>query len=208
MKTILLQQQSGRGVAPPAPSGDAWQWWSAETISAILGSPVENVRANWPLIFLALESRGIADRATQIAALATIGVEDSAFVPIEEYGGGYEYEGRADLGNTQPGDGHRYMGRSYLQLTGRSNYRAYGEALGIDLEGNPDLAMDPEIGAKIFALYFTDHLIRWLAAPAPLMNVADLARAGEWRGCRIAVNGGLNGYDQFMTYVNALQAAT
>src|SRR4051794_7383873 len=188
----VLQQQAGRTVAP-APSGDAWQFWEAVTIASILGSPLANVQTNWPLLVAALEARGIGDRPVQIAALATIGVETGSFMPIPEWASGDEYEGNAQLGNTRPGDGRRYKGRGLIQLTGRANYRSYGELLGVDLEGNPDLALDPTIAAQVFAAYFTEHRIRWLPASAPLMNCADLARAGEWRGCRIAVNGGTNG---------------
>ena len=106
----------------------------------------------------------------------------------------------------QPGDGRRYKGRGFIQLTGRANYRSYGNILGVNLEGNPDLALDPDIASQVFAVYFTDHRIRWLAAPAPLMNSADLARAGEWEGVRVAVNGGRNGLALFLQYVNALSA--
>jgi predicted chitinase len=55
----------------------------------------------------------------------------------------------ARLGNTQKGDGARYRGRGYVQLTGRSNYRKAGKLVGSDLEGNPDLALDPAIAGKI-----------------------------------------------------------
>lgn len=201
----VLQQQSGRTVAPVPPSGDAWQFWSAETIASILGSPLANVQANWPLLVAALEARGIADRPVQIAALATIGVETGSFEPIPEWASGDEYEGRADLGNLESGDGRRYKGRGLIQITGRSNYRNYGNLLGIDLEGNPDLALDPTVAAQIFAAYFDTHRIRWYAAPAPLMNCADLARADEWRGVRVAVNGGEAGLGLFLSIVQQLE---
>jgi SH3-like domain-containing protein len=180
--------------------------FTPQGIARVLGSPPGNVAANWPLLQAALTARGIGDRPVLIAALATVGVETGSFEPIPEFASGDEYEGRADLGNTQPGDGRRYKGRGLIQITGRANYATYGSTLGIDLVGNPDLALDPNIACQIFAVYFTDHRIRWLAAPAPLMNCADLARAGEWRGVRVAVNGGENGLARFLQFVTALSA--
>ncbi|HYD45822.1 MAG TPA: glycoside hydrolase family 19 protein [Phenylobacterium sp.] len=55
----------------------------------------------------------------------------------------------AELGNTQPGDGVRFCGRGYVQLTGRRNYQRAQNALGVHLVTNPDLAMDRAIAAKI-----------------------------------------------------------
>ncbi|MBK7870869.1 MAG: hypothetical protein IPJ74_09365 [Saprospiraceae bacterium] len=60
-----------------------------------------------------------------------------------------KYENRKDLGNTQPGDGYRFRGRGYIQITGRSNYNKFSKLLGIDLVGNPNLAIQSEIAAKI-----------------------------------------------------------
>jgi hypothetical protein len=182
--------------------------FAAPTIASILRSPAGNVTTNWPLLQAALTARGIGDRPVLIGALATVGVETGNFAPIPEWASGDDYEGRVDLGNTQPGDGRRYKGRGLIQITGRANYRHYGQLLGIDLEGNPDLALDPNIACQIFAVYFTEHRIQWLPAPAPLMSCADLARAGEWRGVRLAVNGGYNGLDRFLEIVNGLSALT
>ena len=180
--------------------------FTPQGIAAVLGAPLGNVAANFPLLNAALTARGIGDRPVLIAALATVAVETGSFAPIPEYASGDAYEGRADLGNRQPGDGRRYKGRGLIQITGRANYRSYGNLLGVDLEGDPDQALDPNIACEIFAVYFTDHRIRWLPAPAPLMSCADLARAGEWRGVRVAVNGGENGLPRFLQMVNALSA--
>ena len=59
------------------------------------------------------------------------------------------YEGRADLGNTVMGDGKRFMGRGYVQITGRANYQKASLLTGRDLVANPDLAIDPDIAALI-----------------------------------------------------------
>lgn len=67
------------------------------------------------------------------------------------------YEGRKNLGNTQAGDGPKFIGRGVLQLTGRANYADYGKKLGIDLVGNPELAATPEVSVKIACQYFKDR---------------------------------------------------
>jgi SH3-like domain-containing protein len=184
------------------------QGFTPAVIASVLGSPLSNVAANWPRLQAALEAQGIGDRPVLIAAIATVGVEASGFAPILELDSGERYEGNVQLGNTQPGDGPRYKGRGLIQITGRGNYRHFGNLLGIDLEGNPDLALDGDIACRLFAAYFVDHRIRWFRAPAPLSNCADLARQGEWRGVRVAVNGGEHGLDRFLGFVNALSAIT
>lgn len=62
------------------------------------------------------------------------------------------------LGNTEPGDGWRFHGRGYVQLTGRANYESVGQALGLDLVNNPDLAADREIAARIAIHYWKDRV--------------------------------------------------
>src|SRR5438034_4989813 len=103
----------------------------------------------------------LENQPCMIAAIATHGTEVPSFLPINEYGGNAYftkmYEGRKDLGNTQPGDGARYHGRGYIQLTGRANYRAYGQKLGLPLEQNPDLALQPDVAARILAGYIKDR---------------------------------------------------
>ncbi|MBL8674299.1 MAG: hypothetical protein JNL07_05370, partial [Rhodospirillales bacterium] len=74
---------------------------------------------------------------------------DRTMRPIREYASGAAYEGRTDLGNTQPGDGVRFKGRGYVQLTGRRNYAVMGATFGVDLEADPDKALEPELAAKI-----------------------------------------------------------
>lgn len=58
------------------------------------------------------------------------------------------------MGNTEPGDGPRFKGRGLLQLTGRANYKDYGDALGVDLVANPTLAAQPALSLKIACEYW------------------------------------------------------
>ena len=81
--------------------------------------------------------------------LATAQHESDQFRTMREYASGADYEGRSDLGNTLAGDGKKFKGRGFVQLTGRANYAKYAKKLGIDLLNRPELAEVPEIAAKI-----------------------------------------------------------
>ena len=65
----------------------------------------------------------------------------------------------ARLGNTEKGDGARYYGRGFIQLTGRDNYSRAGDALGLDLEDKPELASRPDIAVKV-AIWYWLHRVR------------------------------------------------
>jgi predicted chitinase len=66
---------------------------------------------------------------------------------------------RKDLGNLQPGDGYKFRGRGFNQLTGRANYTIIGKAIGVDIVTNPDLMDNPEIAAKALAYYFRSTIV-------------------------------------------------
>lgn len=63
------------------------------------------------------------------------------------------------LGNTKPGDGARYIGRGFIQLTGKDNYMRAGKALGLPLLEQPELAERPDIAAKI-AVWFWQNRVQ------------------------------------------------
>lgn len=108
----------------------------------------------------ALVEFSINTRHRIAAFLGNVAVESGEFRWMEEIWGPTAaqagYEGRADLGNTQRGDGYRYRGRGPIQLTGRANYREVGRALDLDLEGNPDRVATPKVGFRV-ACHFWRH---------------------------------------------------
>ena len=183
--------------APKTPARRPADWLEPSQIARAVGAPERDVASNWPKIDNALKTNGLGDPATRIAAIATIVTEvGTSFRPVGEYGGrayfSRMYDGRADLGNHQPGDGWRFHGRGYIQLTGRANYASYGKRLGVDLVRKPDMALRADVGARVLADYFKQR------------GVAASARQGDWRGTRIKVNGGLNGWSRYQQVVHRL----
>lgn len=99
------------------------------------------------------ERRRLTD-LRQLAYMLGTAFHETAFKmqPITEYGSkAYfnRYEGRKDLGNTVPGDGYRFRGRGYVQLTGRRNYQLASTKLDKDFVADPALVLDPTIAAQI-----------------------------------------------------------
>ncbi len=127
---------------------------------------------------------GIMDSKLRLAHfMAQLVHESRSFRYMEEIASGQAYEGRIDLGNTEPGDGKRFKGRGPLQLTGRANYRAFGRRIGIDLERHPEIAALPSIGLHIALEYWKDRKLN------------GLADADDVIGITKRVNGGLNGIE-------------
>lgn len=109
--------------------------------------------------------------------------ESGSFRYMEELASGQAYEGRKDLGNTQPGDGVRFKGRGPIQITGRANYRDYGRIIGMDLERHPELAAVPSIGLYLACAYWTRRGLNALADRDDLLLITR------------TINGGTNGLD-------------
>ncbi len=171
--------------APAPPSST--EHFTAEQVASVLGAPLANVQQHLPTIYAALEEYGISDRASTIAALATIGVESGAFLPINEY---RNADGSIPNYWYRYGGGPLFHGRGFIQLTHDYNYQHYGDALGVDLLNNPDLALDATIAARVLALYFVEH------------NIPIVANQNDWYAVRLAVNGGDNGWHHFARLVD------
>lgn len=154
-----------------------------------------NIVQNLPYVMAALAAFGLTDRDMVSVALATIRAETEGFVPIAEMPSHFNtlpgqaafsaYEKK--LGNENPGDGARYRGRGYVQLTGRYNYQKFGKELGLPLVQNPDSACAPEIAACLLAAFLSDKRDKLTTALAQ----------NKLKAVRRVVNGGSHGLDRF-----------
>jgi len=108
------------------------------------------VKAYHPTLVTALRDGKVDTPLRTAMFLAHAAVETSEFRWMSEIAEGTAYEPLVDptlaakLGNTQTGDGRRYLARGALRILGRKEYEACGRALGLDLLGHPEIAGDPE----------------------------------------------------------------
>lgn len=133
---------------------------------------------------------GILNSGLRLAHfMAQVAHESGGFRYMEEIASGQAYEGRADLGNTQPGDGKRYKGRGPIQLTGRANYRSYGRRIGIDIEQHPEVVALPSFGLLVGCMYWETRSIN------PLADADDIEAVTR------KINGGINGLAERRAYL-------
>lgn len=137
-----------------------------------------------------------ADRRWLAYLLATAFHETAGTMqPLREFGSAayfdrrYGPEGRNPalaqaLGNTQAGDGARFCGRGFVQLTGRRNYADWGRRLGVDLESQPDLAQDPALAVPILV----DGAILGTFTGRRLGEFLH-GQLQDWAGARQVING-------------------
>ena len=170
-------------------------------------TPQSNLSTHLPFVLAGRRARHLGDRAMVTMAIATIRAETEGFLPIDEGISAFNTRRKpfdlyepgtqvaTDLGNTQPGDGARFKGRGYIQLTGRDNYQRIGRQVGVDLIGQPQVANDPGIAGLILAQFLKNRE----AAIRAAMAAHQLAKA------RRLVNGGSHGLDRFVeTYEKAM----
>ncbi|MEB0195363.1 glycoside hydrolase family 19 protein [Pseudomonas sp. CCI1.1] len=164
----------------------------------ILPNAGRNAGVFVPALNTAMNHYGIVGTARAAAFIAQIGHESGQLRWVREIWGPtaqqLKYEGRADLGNTEKGDGSKYRGRGLIQVTGRANYKACGEALGLDLINKPEQLELPQHAAMSAA---------WFWSTRGLNTLAD---QGEFVKITRRINGGVNGLaDRQALYEKALK---
>lgn len=188
---FFAQLRAGKMLGPVLSQGEV------EGCEAILAACV-----GWPVSWAAY-------------ALATAYHETAGTMqPIKERGGEayfhrmYDIEGQRphvarELGNVTPGDGVRYAGRGYVQLTGRRNYQRAGAEVGADLIAQPDLAMRPDIAAGIMRRGMQEG---WFTGKSLATYLPEVATAAQFRNARRIINA-LDKADLIAGHALAFQAA-
>ena len=139
----------------------------------------------------AMAEFNITTAVRQAMFIAQVAHESGQFRFVAEIASGEAYEGRIDLGNTQPGDGVKYKGHGLIQITGRSNHEFCGRALGVDLINNPELLEQPDLACRSAAWFW-----EWKG----LNKEADFGSARAFRRVTQRINGGFNGLSQRIIY--------
>ena len=168
---------------------------STEQLQSIMpGLPAKKNSELLPFLQAAMTEFAIDVPARAAAFLAQLAHESGQFRFMEEIWGPTPAQRRyepkstlaASLGNTEAGDGKRFKGRGPIQVTGRSNYRRFGDLLGVPLVSDPARAATPDIAFRIAGLYWSKK---------GLNELADRATPDAFREITRRINGGFNGLD-------------
>src|SRR5687767_12580681 len=173
-----------------------------QLLSIMPGITVARRDAVLPFLQAAMTEFAIDTPARAAAFLAQLAHESGQFRFMEEIWGPTPAQRRyepvstlaANLGNTEPGDGKRFKGRGPIQITGRANYRRFGDLLGTDLVADPARAALPELAFRIAGLFW------WKKG---LNELADRATHEAFREITRRINGGFNGLEDRQKFYTA-----
>jgi predicted chitinase len=179
---------------------------TTEQLQAIMPQlPAAKRTTYFPFLTAAVAEFGIEQPARTAAFLAQLAHESAQFRFMEEIWGPTAAQRRYEppdelattLGNTERGDGFRFKGRGPIQVTGRANYRRFGDLLGLDLVASPEQAAKPEVAFRIAGLYWRKK---------GLNELADRVTAEAFREITRRINGGFNGLADRQQYYEMAKA--
>lgn len=165
-----------------------------------------------PLLNAAFEKYGFNTKERICCFIAQIAHESASFFYVREIASGRAYEGRADLGNTSPGDGIKFKGRGLIQITGKTNYALCSQSLFKDnrLLDHPELLEDPQNAVDSAFFYWTSHKLNEVCDQAEgWTHKWKNADYSKFQWLTIKINGGLNGLtSRFAFYKRAKEVFT
>lgn len=152
------------------------------------------VESLFPHLLLTMAEYKITSPLRQAHFLSQLIHESGSFNYLEEIDPGDYLEGRDDLGNIYPGDGCRFKGRGLIQITGRTNYQACGQALGINLIETPTRLAEPDLACLSAGWFWSKNEINVYADRDDVEMVTR------------TINGGLNGFEERQHYLKSAKA--
>jgi putative chitinase len=201
-ETRVLRKSASDGILAPGdpavkallaglPSGP-----SKEKLSVIMPRALQSkVDLYYEPLLAGMKRHAITKPRRMAHFVAQLAHETASFLYCEEIADGSAYEGRRDLGNTEPGDGRRFKGRGLIQLTGRANYTQFARDSGIDCVARPEVvASDPFVAADVACWYWSRRRIN------------RMADGDDVRAVTKAINGGYNGLDDRIEYLGRAKA--
>jgi len=164
--------------------------------------PQTKLQLYLPHLNQAMQTYGVDTLLRTAAFIAQLAHESGELRWMEELWGPTaaqrRYEPPSDLakrlGNTQPGDGQRFKGRGPIQITGRFNYKKFGDLLGIELIADPAVAATPEVAFATAGLYWKSN------------GLNELADAQQFVTITRRINGGTNGLEDRQKYYERAKA--
>jgi putative chitinase len=152
---VQVNQPADNKPAPTSGSGGAGGAGNVPINASPVAVPTtKNAAANEQYLQSVLINAGITDPIKLAQWMAQCKHESGNFNYLQEIASGAAYEGRTDLGNNQAGDGPRFNGRGFIQVTGRVNYESMTKYFGTDFVGKPELVEQLEWAAKTVIWFF------------------------------------------------------
>jgi putative chitinase len=163
-----------------------------------------DVERFFPYLADAMEKYQINSPRRIGAFISQIGEESCCFQATVEYASGKEYEGRDDLGNTQPGDGVKFKGRGLIQVTGRTGYASVSRKIFGDdrLVDTPTLMGNPDLAALSAGIFWDGKMINNVCDNPETWIKPGPHQYTKFQWITILVNGGLNGYAERLSNYN------
>ena len=156
---------------------------TAKHLRAIMANiPGQDEIEELPLFIETAREFEITNKKRFAAWIGNVAKESGELFYVREIHDGSNYEWRQDLGNTQPGDGRRFRGRGYIQITGRANYTRIAEDLGIDCVEHPEMLEEAPLYV-ITAGYYWRYM-------SPRGNLNLIADRGDFATTVLGVRGG------------------
>ncbi|MCA8120419.1 lysozyme [Burkholderia cepacia] len=160
-----------------------------QILSAALQIPLTRATPWADPLSAAMALYAIDSPARQAAFIAQCGHESGRFQWLREIWGPtpaqrtYEPPSAKakELGNTQPGDGFNFRAGGLLGITGRYNFRVIGQKIGVDLEENPNLIVQPSVAAEVSAQFWADNALSAFADAGDFLSISRAINLGNPR---------------------------